>query len=128
MMNVKYILLLWWLCFSSAVTTKFQKEETLYINSDAHFNDTIVIGAPISFDMHDKHFTTANQMKQSWGMYTEWVNNRGGIMLRGRNVSLEVICVEDYSDSYYVEDAVNYLLNSDPPAHFFLAPYSRYLY
>ena len=124
-MSLSFVCLVWVSLFSSSYATKFQKEEALHIKEDPHFNGTIFIGAPISFDMNDIYYNSAVQMKQSWGMFTEWVNNRGGIRFNGRNVSIEVICMEDYSDSYYVQEAMSHFLTADPPIDFFLAPLSR---
>jgi hypothetical protein len=62
--------------FFPVVTSKFQKEEMLRISTDPHFNYSIVIGAPISFDRDDVHFTSASKMKHGWTMYTgRFANN-----------------------------------------------------
>lgn len=114
----------YWLTLS-VVTARFQKEETLRISDDPHFNHTIVIGAPISFDMNDVHYTSGIKLKNGWTMFTEWVNDRGGILFNGENVSITLICIEDYSDPEYVQLAVDSLLYSDRRADIFLAPYSR---
>jgi hypothetical protein len=117
------------LLFSPIVQSKFQKEERLRISTDPHFNHTIVIGAPISFDINDVHFTSGTKMKNGWTMFTEWVNNKGGIKLHGENVSITLVCIEDYSDPHYIEEAIHFLQTaSDHPADFFLAPYSRQVY
>lgn len=121
-------LLLHLLCSSlvvSADVSRFQKEESLRISRHEHFNHTITIGAPISFDVEDVHFSSGRTMMQAWKMFTEWVNNHGGINFHGENVSITLVCIEDYSDSLYVEEGVNILLNSTPPADLFLAPYTR---
>lgn len=129
--TVVFKFMCWWLLlllcsyFVSAEVTRFQKEESLRISPHEHFNRTITIGAPISFDMDDVHFSSGRTMMQAWKMFTEWVNNHGGINFHGENVSITLVCVEDYSDSDYVEEGVNILLNSTPPTDLFLAPYTR---
>lgn len=124
-----YLFLLLLLIYSfPLLQSKFQKEERLLISADEHFSRTITIGAPISFDISDAHATSGSKMKHGWTMFTEWVNNRGGIKLHGENVSITLVCVEDYSNVTYVEDAVEYLLTFDSPIDFFLAPYSRLVF
>lgn len=109
-------------------TSTFQKKETLAISTDVHFNRTIKIGAPISFDMDDLHFSSGRETKQAWTMFVEWVNNEGGIFFQGENVSITLVCIEDFSEPEYVEESLHYLLDMSPSIDVFLAPYSRYYY
>ena len=67
-------------------------------------------------------------MVDSWELYVEWVNNRGGLSLQGENVSITLSYVEDYSTAEYVISAVQYLMNpqeGNQAVDLFLAPYSR---
>ena len=68
-------------------------------------------------------------MIDAWELYVEWVNKRGGVSLKGQNVSLTLSYVEDFSTAEFVISAVDYLLfpesGARQAADFFLAPYSR---
>ena len=113
--------------FSSSSPKKFQKEERLRLKATSPpFNRSIVLGAPVSFDIDDRYFTSGKLLKGAWTMYAEWVNNNGGVFFQGEQVSLSLICVEDYSDPEFVLTTTEYLLRTvDPLVDMFLAPYSR---
>ena len=115
--------------FCNGETKKFQTEYVVKATDDDRFDGTIVLAAPCSLDMDDKYFTPGSQLWNSWEMYVEWVNNdKGGVNFHGKNVSITLRCVEDFSETEYVEDALSYFLGLDnPPVDFFLGPYSSFL-
>jgi hypothetical protein len=112
---------------SSSILTKFQQKKTTHISPHTHFNfsRTITLGAAISMDLSDEHFSSSRTMKNSWEMFIEWINNNGGIVFCNENISFSLVCIEDYSEGEYVQHAVDLLLNSTPPVDMFVAPYSR---
>ena len=123
---VTYVLtiLLCLLCYGQS--KKFQTKYVVKVpDEDDRFNGTIVFGAPCSLSVDDKYFVAGYQLWNAWSMYVELVNGKGGIQLQGKNVSITLQCIEDYSDPKYVIEALNYQLASHSlPVDIFLGPYS----
>lgn len=91
------------------------------------YNDTITIGAPISYRVGDKYYSVGSFISNGWTMFAEWVNyERGGVKLNGLTYSISIKYIEDFSDEYYVTKATNFLL-AQPDTDFMFGPYSTSL-
>ena len=122
------IVLFMMVCFvRHGYSKKFQTQNIVRVTQDARLNDTIVLGAPCSFNIDDRFFAHGPQLKNAWSLYINWVNNKGGINFQGKNVSITLLCIEDHSDVEYAANAVNNMLSDDVAVDLFLGPYSSSL-
>jgi hypothetical protein len=94
---------------------------------DTNFNQTIVLGSPISYKESDAFFIEGSQMANGWKLFVDWVNNyRGGLRIGSSKALLELVYIEDFSNTTYVKQSINYLLN-DYNVDIILGPYTSKL-
>lgn len=110
----------------SNVDALYQKAVVAGAYSSHGFDGNIRIGAPISFQIGDNFFSYGVTISNAWNMFSEWVNDRGGIKVNGKNYSVSVHYVEDYSNSSLVAEICNFLTNTSN-MDFMFGPYSSSL-
>lgn len=113
-------------CLSMHIHALSQKAILAGSFSSDGFDGIIRIGAPISFQLDDKFFSYGTTMSNSWNMFVEWVNQRGGVQLNGLSYSVSIQYVEDFSKAEYVAEICDYLTNMTK-MDFMFGPYSSSL-
>lgn len=85
------------------------------------------IGAPISFYSNDTYYSQGTNILNGWKLWAEWTNyESGGINAANDNYLVELLYIEDFSNSEYVKDATAYALSSHHSDYIF-APFSTSL-
>jgi branched-chain amino acid transport system substrate-binding protein len=117
----------WWLLVGFIMFgTLHSKDQRIGLTGLSTFDqpNSIRIGAPISYSTGDKYFNTGSDIVNAWTLFAEWINiERGGIKYNGSNVSVNIIYMEDFSDSDYVRHATRHMID-DYEVNFMLGPYS----
>ena len=101
----------------------YQKAVVTGAYSSDGFDGNIRIGSPISFQIGDEFFSYGVTISNAWNMFAEWVNDRGGIKVNGKNYSVSIHYVEDYSNKTLVAEICDSLTNSNA-MDFMFGPYS----
>jgi branched-chain amino acid transport system substrate-binding protein len=106
-----------------------QNTQTLGVFNQASFFDNVfVIGAPISMDAGDIYSTIGLQLLGGWQLWANQVNNGGGITYNGQQWGVQLVEVEDYSDSTVVTYIANQMAGAAAGTtnyvDFMFAPYS----
>jgi branched-chain amino acid transport system substrate-binding protein len=104
----------------------YQKAVVTGAYSAKGFAGNIRIGAPISFQIGDDFFSYGVTISNAWNMFSEWVNDRGGINLNGKRYSVSIHYVEDYSNKTLVAEICDFLTNTSD-MDFMFGPYSSSL-
>ena len=93
--------------------------------------NNIRLGGTISYELHDEYHFYGEQMKNSWVLFNEWVNEvRGGVLVNGTNYTFAVGYIDDFSDSTKVQEGFEYLLSNVSTLEgldIMLAPYASSL-
>jgi ABC-type branched-subunit amino acid transport system substrate-binding protein len=119
------LLLLFSVCVNSLKNS--HKAVTLSSIPLIKFNGTIRIGAPISSQLGDSFFSYGTAIANSWNMFVEWVNyEKGGVKIGEEIYSLSLYYLEDYSDSIYVTELCQILVDQGDLMAMF-GPYSSIL-
>lgn len=85
------------------------------------------IGAPISFYSNDTYFTQGSNILNGWKLWAEWTNyESGGIDTVNGIYLVELLYIEDFSNTEYVKKATAYALATQHSDYIF-APYSTSL-
>lgn len=119
--------------------TKLQNDRYLgNLNASAFmkpWGGTLRIGAAISMDSGDQYAAVAAQQYNGWEIFVNYVNlqrSPPGIQYNGTFYDLELLQIEDYSDSDYVTYATEQMLDGNAlwnglTPDFYFAPYGSAL-
>jgi branched-chain amino acid transport system substrate-binding protein len=100
---------------------------TSTLNSGLYFDRVLTIGAAISRDNGDKYATLGGMLWGSWELLTEWINiEKGGIVVGAEKWGVQIIEIEDYSNSTMASYAATQLVGSTSTFNvdFMFGPYS----
>ena len=97
---------------------------TSVLNSQQYFDGTIYVGAAISRDNGDKYATLGGMLWGSWELIVEWVNlQKGGITIGSEKWALDIIEIEDFSNSTFCNYAASQCMEQFS-VPFMFGPYS----